>query len=144
MSIPGKHADLIRRLKLYGLGFVLGLIIVSFVYKGKGCQLPGSAKLEELGWQKLEYSKHAVCRMECRNITELEVRDLLGTGEKQGKGKINYDKSEVHAQPCPTYAIEGFTDNGKNLRIIIADCDTISKVVTTIYLKMENDTCDCP
>jgi len=144
MAIPGKNADLIRRLKLYGLGFVLGLIIVSFVYKGKGCQLPGSAKLEELGWQKLEYSKHAVCRMECRNITDSEVRELVGTGEKQGKGKVNYDKSEVRGKPCPTYAIEGFTGNGKNLRIVIADCDTISKVVTTIDLKLENDTCDCP
>ncbi|MCX6295501.1 MAG: DUF4258 domain-containing protein, partial [Bacteroidetes bacterium] len=88
------------------------------------------------------------CRMECRHIPEAEISELLGVwkrgGEKViGKGKINYEKSDVHDKPYPTYAIEGITSAGKNLRIIIADCDTISKVVTAIDLKMENDSCDC-
>jgi hypothetical protein len=143
MAIPGKNSDLIRRFKLYGLGFLLGLLVVSFVYKGKGCQLPSSAKLEELGWQKLEFTKHASCRMECRHITESELRELLGTGKLPGSGKVNYNKSEVHEKPCPTYAIEGMTKEGKNLRIVIADCDTISRVVTVIDLKMEKDSCEC-
>ncbi|MGZ4035163.1 MAG: DUF4258 domain-containing protein [Bacteroidia bacterium] len=143
MAIPGKNADLIRRFKLYGFGFVLGLLVVSFVYKGKGCQLPNSAKMEELGWQKLEFSEHAACRMQCRHITEAEIREILGKGETKGSGKVNYNKSNVHEKPYPTYAIEGVTAGGKNLRIVIADCDTISKVVTTIDLKMENDSCDC-
>ena len=138
MSKLVKHADLIRRLKFYGFGFLMGLLIVSYVYKGKGCQLPGSAKLEELRWQKLEYTKHGACRMKCRNITEAEIKQLLTNG------KVNYDKSGVHDKPFPTYAIEGSTTEGQKLRIIIADCDTISRVVTAIDLKMENDTCDCP
>ena len=143
MSLPGKHSDLIRRLKLYGLGILLGLLVVKFVYKGKGCQLPNSAKMEELGWQKLEYSKHAVCRMQCRHISEAEIRELLGNGKSPGKGKINYDKSAVRDKPYPTYAIEGKTSTGKELRIVIADADSISRVVTTIDLKMEKDSCDC-
>lgn len=143
MAIPGKNADLYRRLRFYGFGFALGLLAVSFLYKGKGCQMPASAKLEELGWQKLEYSKHAACRMECRHITEAEIRELVGKGQVLGKGKVNYDKSDVHDKPYPTYAIEGVTAGGKNLRIIIADCDTISKVVTTIDLKNDVDSCEC-
>ncbi len=144
MAIPAKNADLYRRLKFYGFGLVLGIVLVASVLnKNKGCQLPSSAKLEELGWQKLEYSKHGTCRMECRHISETEVRELVGTGATLGKGKVNFDKSEVHDKPYPTYAIEGTTSTGKNLRIIIADCDTISRVVTAIDLKMENDSCDC-
>ncbi len=143
MAIPGKNSDLIRRFKFYGFGFAVGLLAVSVIYKGRGCQLPSSAKLEELGWQKLEYSKHAACRMECRHISEAEIIELLGKKEIHGKGKVNYDKSDVHDMPWPTYAIEGITTTGKNLRIVIADCDTISKVVTTIDLKMENDSCEC-
>lgn len=144
MAIPGKNADLFRRLKFYGFGLVLGIMLVAGVLnKNKGCQLPSSAKLEELGWQKLEYSKHGACRMECRHITEAEIKELVGVGQTLGKGKVNYDKSEVHDKPYPTYAIEGTTTTGKNLRIIIADCDTISKVVTAIDLKMENDSCEC-
>jgi hypothetical protein len=143
MAIPGKNSDLYRRLRLYGFGLVLGILTVNVITKGKACQMPGSAKMEELGWQKLEYSKHAACRMECRHITETEIREILGTGKKTGSGKVNYDKSDVHDKPYPTYAVEGTTTNGKNLRIVIADADTISKVVTTIDLGMEKDSCDC-
>lgn len=137
MAIPGKNADLYRRLKLYGFGFVLGLIVVSFVYKGKGCQMPGSRKLEELSYQKLELTQHGECRMKCRGISEEEIRQLLKTG------KINYDKSKVHDEPCGTYAVEGVTTDKQEVRIVIADCDTISRVVTAIDLKLQTDTCSC-
>lgn len=137
MAIQGKNADLIRRLKLYAFGFLLGVLVVSIVYKGKGCQLPGSAKMEELTWQKLEYTKHAECRMKCRNITEAELKQVFKSG------KINYEKSDVRDKPCGTYAIEGPTATGKNLRIVIADCDTISRVVTAIDLKNDLDSCNC-
>ena len=137
MAIQGKNSDLYRRFRLYGFGFLIGMLIVSMVYKGKGCQLPNSAKVEELSWQRLEYTQHADCRMKCRNITEAEIKQVLKSG------KVNYDKSDVHHKPYPTYAVEGPTRTGKSLRIIIDDVDTISKIVTTIDLKMENDSCDC-
>ncbi len=137
MAIPGKNADLYRRLRLYGFGFVLGLLVVSFIYKGKGCQLPNSAKMEELAFQKMEYTDHALCRMKCRNITEAEIKQVLKSG------KVNYDKSHVHDKPYPSYTIEGPTGDGKTLRLVIADVDTISRLVTTIDLKMETDSCDC-
>jgi hypothetical protein len=142
MALEGKNSDLIRRFKFYGFGFLLGMLVVSLVYKGKGCQLPSSNKIEELRWQKLD-STYAACQMKCRNITEVEIKEVLGNRETLGKGKINYDKSNVHEKPYPTYAIEGITASGKDLRIIIADVDTISRVITTIDLKMENDSCDC-
>jgi hypothetical protein len=137
MAIPSKNADLIRRFKLYGFGLLLGVLIVSVVYKGKGCQMPGSAKLEELSWQKLEYTKHGECRMKCRGISEAEIKQVLKSG------KVNYDKSDVHDKPFPTYAVEGVTADGQNVRIVIADCDTISRVVTAINLTSDKDSCDC-
>lgn len=137
MAIQGKNSDLFRRLRFYGFGFLLGILAVSLIYKGKGCQMPGSAKLEELSYQKLELTQHGECRMNCRGISLAEIKDVLKTG------KINYDKSEVRAEPCGKYAVEGNTKDGQNIRIIIADCDTISKLVTAIDLKLENDTCDC-
>jgi hypothetical protein len=137
MAIPGKNAELIRRFKLYGFGFLMGLLVVSFIYKGKGCQMPASAKLEELSYQKLEFTKHGACRMTCRGITEEEIKAVLKSG------KINYDKSNVRDKPCGTYAVEGVTKDGQEVRIVIADCDTISRVVTAIDLKLEQDTCSC-
>jgi hypothetical protein len=138
MGIPGKNADLIRRFKFYGFGFLLGLMMVAVLFRGRSCEKPSSRKLAELEHQKLEYSKHAACRMLCRNITEAEIKQILKSG------KVNYDKSNVHEKPYGTYAVEGIAADGKSLRIIIADCDTISKVVTAIDLKMEKDSCDCP
>ena len=90
MEILKKNSDLFRRLKLYGFGVLLGSLIVSVVYKGKGCQLPSAAKMEELGWQKLEYTKQTICKMNCTNINESEILELLGTGKSAGKGKVNY------------------------------------------------------
>ena len=137
MAIEGKNSDLFRRLRYYGFGLLLGVLAVSVLYKGKGCQLPGSAKMEELSYQKLELTQHGECRMACRGISLDEIKALMKSG------KVNYDKSEVRAEPCGKYAVEGTTADGQSIRVIIADCDTISKVVTAIELKMENDTCDC-
>ncbi|MBK7183448.1 MAG: DUF4258 domain-containing protein [Bacteroidetes bacterium] len=137
MAIEGKNSDLFRRLRYYGFGLLLGVLAVSVLYKGKGCQLPGSAKMEELSYQKLELTQHGECRMACRGISLDEIKALMKSG------KVNYDKSEVRAEPCGKYAVEGTTADGQSIRVIIADCDTISKVVTAIDLKMENDTCDC-
>lgn len=137
MALPSKNADLYRRLRFYAFGFLLGCLLVSILFKGRSCQMPGSVKLEELSYQKLELTQHGECRMKCRNISEAGVREVLKTG------KINYDKSDVRDKPCGTYAVEGKTSQGQELRIVIADCDTISKVVTAIDLKNEADTCDC-
>lgn len=137
LTTKQNRSDLIRRFKFYAFGLVLGVLAVSVIYKGKGCQMPGSAKLEELSWQALELTKHGECRMNCRNISLDEVKALLKNG------KINYKKSEVRAKPCGTYAVEGNTADGQSIRVVIADCDTISRVVTAIDLNLENENCDC-
>ena len=137
MAIKGENSDLIRRFKFYGFGFLLGILLVSILFKGRGCKMPGSVKLDELAAQKLELTDHATCRMECRSITLEEIKAVLKSG------KINYDKSNVHEKPYGTYAVEGNSADGQQLRIVIADCDTISRLVTAIDLRQENDTCKC-
>lgn len=138
MTLLKKNGDLARRLRLYAFGFLLGILVVSLLYKGKGCQMPGSTKLEELAYQPLEYTPMDSCKMQCNGITLEEIKTVLKTG------KINYDKSSVREKPCGTYAVEGNTADGQNIRIIIADCDTISKVVTAIDLvRIQKDSCNC-
>jgi len=75
--------------------------------------------------------------MECRQITEEEVKEIMETG------KINYRKTDVHDRPCPTYAVEGVTHDNQHVRIVFAQCDFKTKVVTTIDLDKEW-TCACP
>lgn len=140
MLLKNKPAlsDFFRRLKFYLFGFIIGIILVSILFKGRGgCKMPATLKLEELNSQQIVYTSHAQCRMKCRSISVENIKTILE------KGKINYSKSNVKDSPCPTFAVEGLSGDGKGLRIVLADCDTISKVVTVINLGSEPDTCSC-
>jgi hypothetical protein len=85
----------------------------------------------------LEYSNHARCRMECRHITQEEVKQIMQDG------KINYSKSDLQNARCPRYAIEGVTKDNQDVRIIFAQCNESTTVVTVIDLDREWS-CDCP
>jgi hypothetical protein len=96
----------------------------------------GNELNHELSSQKLYYTKHARCRMDCRNISETEVRDILQ------RGKENRRKSEPNAPDCPKYALEGVTKDGQKVRMIFADCNNETRVITVIDLNNEHY-CDC-
>lgn len=85
---------------------------------------------------RLEYTLHARCRMECRHITEEEVTEILA------EGRINTERSNSRDQPCPTFALEGYSDEGQHLRIVFAPCNTVTRVVTCIDLDKEWN-CNC-
>lgn len=85
----------------------------------------------------LEYSKHAKCRMQCRHITQSEVEDIMQNGN------INYNKSDLQNARCPRYALEGDTEDRQHVRIIFAQCNEKTEVVTVIDLETEWQ-CDCP
>jgi hypothetical protein len=105
---------------------------------------PGSASTEvnrDRGFDRrvsyLQYSNHARCRMECRHITESEVQETMRDGT------INYRKSDIRNARCPRYALEDQTKDGQHVRIVFAQCDNYTEVVTVIDLDTEW-TCDCP
>ena len=85
----------------------------------------------------LEYSKHAKCRMACRKITQAEVEEIMKAG------KINYNKSDLQNARCPRYAVEGVTNDNQDVRIVFAQCNESTTVVTVIDLDTDW-TCDCP
>lgn len=85
----------------------------------------------------LQFSKHAKCRMNCRHITQEEVKDIMKDG------KINYKKSDLQNSRCPRYAVEGETNDNQDVRIIFAQCNESTTVVTVIDLDKEWS-CDCP
>lgn len=93
-------------------------------------QRPPTGKVNKaLADNELIYTKHARCRMDCRYISESEIKDILYNG------KVNDRKSKPYDAPCPTYALEGVTDDQQTVRIVFADCDDVTKVITAIDLK---------
>lgn len=85
----------------------------------------------------LEYSQHASCRMKCRKISQSEVEEIMRDG------KINYKKSDLQNARCPRYALEGVTHDDQRVRIIFAQCNEKTVVVTVIDLETDY-ACDCP
>ena len=85
----------------------------------------------------LEYSNHARCRMECRHITQAEVEGIMRDGT------INYNKSDLQNARCPRYAVEGITRDDQRVRIVFAQCNDKTVVVTVIDLGHDY-ACDCP
>ena len=82
------------------------------------------------------YTKHALCRMDCRHIDEAEIKEIME------KGIINFNKTNKSDRPCPTFALQGRTTSGESLRVIFAQCDSNTKVITCYNLE-EDPECDC-
>ncbi|WP_462250932.1 DUF4258 domain-containing protein [Ferruginibacter sp.] len=85
----------------------------------------------------LEYSNHAKCRMLCRKISQVEVEEIMRDG------KINYNKSDLQNARCPRYAVEGVTNDDQRVRIVYAQCNESTTVVTVIDLETDFK-CSCP
>lgn len=85
-------------------------------------------------------TKHAKCRMECREIEQTEIQEVIDANN------INKKKSEPNPTDpsrCPSWAYEGDTHDGQRVRVIVAECDTEAKIVTVIDLKTDFEcTCD--
>jgi hypothetical protein len=81
-------------------------------------------------------TKHARCRMECRDITEDEIKEILHDGN------INYMKSDINNERGQTYALEGYSHEHQHLRVIFAPKNDEMVVVTCIDLDKEWH-CDC-
>ena len=78
------------------------------------------------------FTKHARCRMECRHITQREVKEIVR------KAEVNYTKSELDAPRGPKYALEGYTSIEKqHIRIIVAPKQKHLTIVTVIDLDEE-------
>lgn len=87
---------------------------------------------------KAEYffTKHARCRMECRDISQKEVKEIVR------QASINYEKSDLHAPRGAKYALEGYTrDENQHVRIIVAPKKRHLSIVTVIDLEKD---WECP
>ena len=119
---------------------LLGLLILTkyFVPDRSGLQDEESVQplIEALHSNPIRYSKHAECRMDCRTISAREVTALIT------EGRINPAKSDLKDKPCPTLAVEGRTDDGQEIRVIYAVCESQTTVVTAIDLQNEYS-CTC-
>ena len=130
-----------QRIRLYLYGFIIGAVLVYFLlFRGKDRTfwLPGNRVKEQVDKSTFSFSEHAKCILECKNITEEEVREVLKNGD------VNFSESDTHGVPCPSYAIEGISHN-KKLRILLTvfERDSTAEITTAINLESGKDSCKC-
>jgi hypothetical protein len=130
------------------IAFGILIVVAVLALTVKKCSLNNGQQVSESyspakeGWRnhRLVYTKHARCRMECREISEEEVEYILENGIIN-EAKSREADGEAKGK-CPTYALEGKTDDGQQVRIVFGACDKITKVVTAIDINKEY-TCNC-
>ena len=118
----------------YSLIIVLVLLFV-FIYKR--WQEPVRKEIFDRHPSHVYYTKHALCRMDCRHISKNEIEEIMRNGI------INFNKSDRNDRPCPTFALQGETIEGDKLRVIFAQCSDETKIVTCYNLEKDFE-CHCP
>ena len=113
------------------------VLVLLFVFVYKRWHEPVRKEPFDRTPQRLSYTRHALCRMGCRHISKTDIRDILRSGI------IHLNESRRNDRPCPTYAVQGKTTDGDNIRVIFAQCDGETKVVTCYHLNQEFE-CHCP
>ena len=132
-----------RNVTLPGLIVLLVIILTYFLVFQKRQQPPtGKIQYPHTGSlnrdkSRLSYTRHARCRMACREIDSTEVVEILE------EGRINYQKTDTTGSRDPKFALEGRTSDGQRVRIIFAMAELKTVVVTVIDLDQDNQ-CSCP
>lgn len=86
---------------------------------------------------RLIVSKHARCRMGCRQIDEQEVREIIASG------RINADKVEDSRKGI-SIPLEGVTRDGQRVRIVVAPKKNKEMVLVTVIDLDTEWACECP
>lgn len=101
---------MLKKLKFYIIGLVLGLIVVFFVLNKKGatCKgyLPNSRVIAETLSKEFVYSQDVTSQMNQLNIDEKFLKDSIIT-----EGNIDFDRSNAQKEPCPEYLLIYPKDN---------------------------------
>ena len=99
--------------------------VANNVSRGENIDVFGSeASQQVVLYLDFELSDKAACKLKCIMKNEMLLKIELRHFE------VNYDLSSIHKEPCGEYYIEPKKEFAKqyNYKLIINDCDTISKI----------------
>ncbi|CAA6826330.1 MAG: Unknown protein [uncultured Aureispira sp.] len=88
--------------------------------------------------KKAIVTRHARCRMGCREIDAFEIQEVID------QDLINHRKNKpAEAGRCASIAYEGTTRDRQHVRVIVGDCERDPIIITVIDLGNKyNCTCD--
>jgi len=95
---------LIYRIGFYLAGFSIGIILLTFIWKGKKAEFsyfPNARTLKNINSKKIVYSQNALDVMKVKSIDTLAISTILMDGD------VNFSKSNTELGSCKLYIIEG-------------------------------------
>jgi hypothetical protein len=128
------------RIKFYGFGFVLGILVLSMALNKKcsnafGFLKPREMKMKELQTQVFKYSSQVACYLKCVNTDTVQLKQAFANA------KINYDRSDIQAKPYGIYLVEGQLASGLAFTATIGDNGNESIIKDITFAKIK---CYCP
>lgn len=117
-----KTKGLTRRLKYYGLGFGLGLILVWATLlkdRDRASWLPEGRTIEFLEEVDMKISEKAKCQIDC-----LKLDSTFMDKPFWENATVNFKKSAVKRKPCPEHYIESKLADGRVIALYIENCET--------------------
>jgi hypothetical protein len=110
---------------------VFGLLRFYVQYKKSNHDTYQSGQTFNRNAGHLVLTKHAQCRMQCREINEEEIKEILHDGN------INYNESNLNEPRGPRFALEGYSHDHQHLRVIFVPEKDAIIVITCIDLDKE-------
>ena len=120
-----------RRTNVY---ILIVLVVILIIVKGPSWlarenRAGGSENFRDTG--HLILTRHAKCRMDCRDITVDEIKGIIK------EGHVNLAKSGIGSKGDSTFALEGYSKDRQHLRIVVSPEYDGLVVITCIDLNKE-------
>ncbi|GAB4453328.1 MAG: hypothetical protein OHK0036_16050 [Bacteroidia bacterium] len=128
--------DFQQRLKLYMIGFLIGLLLVYVMFGNRSCVSLSEVKMNELKNQRFKTTEEIKEKLNCIHKSPTQLKLELEFFE------VNFDKSQPREKPCRIYYLEPRKHFKKfyPYHLIIKDCDNLTLVTQIIF---QNNT-QCP
>ncbi len=114
--------DLLKRFKLFGIGFAMGIGILFFILNAKKSRcnwFPNERILGIIRQKHIEYAPEISTMLAKKIIDSTAITNLLLDGD------IDFSKSQVKNKPCRKYWIDGFVKKKKTV-LHVTICDSIA------------------
>ena len=123
-----------RRFGIFFFGVLLGVMIIRFAFPGRFTEYTQYFSLyyrviHHLSQDTIYISNEAQCLMQCLDVEQADVLDVL-----EG-GKVNFELSDKNAKPCKLYLVEK-----DNLEVSFELCEDKVKLKNFSF---GQDTCSC-
>jgi len=105
---------------IISLLFVLALLVLIII---KIRNEPKKKLVLNRNPSRIEYTKFALCRMDCHHINANSIMAIVRNGE------VNRDKSDLYKKPCPIFTVNSVTKQKMSIIIIIQQCGNVAKVL---------------